>query len=1317
MSSETNEDPEKVGPYRVLQRLGAGGMGEVYQAEDERLGRSVALKRVRADDDSLKHVERFRHEARVLAGLNDPAIVQIYDLIEDDGSIWIVMELACGRPLDQILREGPLTPGRTVVIAEKIARALAVAHDAGIVHRDLKPGNVVVEMREDGDRVKVLDFGLAKNLDPDVDPNISQLGQVVGTPTAMSPEQATGALVDHRSDLFSLGAMMYQMLTGFRAFDGGERNQILSRVVHHHPLSVERLVPSVPSELSALVSSLLEKKPEKRPPGAARVAEQLRLLRAGDEDETREMPAVAPVAALSESASRGGGVRGRRQIAVMTAELMLSSLPESQLDPEALSEIVPSFQSLTREIVEHFDGVLSEMNGHQVVATFGFPVAHEQDTERAIHAALEIRRAVESEELASIDGGLSAFRAAVHTGPAVAMDDSSASSSLILGGTLHVVQDLMSSAVEGQVVVSDAAGALARRSFDLEPAVGGSLSILSTSTGLDVSAVAPVALTSRDRELALIEDRWQLVSEGEGQVVLVTGEAGIGKSSLISTFASRVETSWLRCAASPYHGDTALYPFASLLRSLLSEEPAVEVDQDAVRALIDRLGVPAVDEMSAAFSHGGGKAGGVDETIPDHDHPADRARTLDELAEWLFELAESRPLVLIIEDLHWIDASSLDVIERLIEQGPDVPLLLLLSLRPEFDLPWPLRSHVLQLSLRRLPDSGVVELIDAIDTEGAISRTVRDAIIERTDGIPLFVEEVTRTILQIGSDSLGSGDGGVLLPMTLAGSLSARLDRLGEAGRVAQLAAVQGRSFSRSLLERTSGLGQREIEAGLAALVEADLVRAPRATSRRDEHHFKHQLIRDAAYEGMLAKDRQRIHRRIAEQMQESGRYDPALLAHHQQHAGLIEDAVVSLERAWKRAMASAAFVEAEMQMRKALELLPEEDRYASRRIEILGALGIVIATSKSYSAPEMGQVLRQAQDLAARTGDRYSVAGALSGLWLFHSDRAEYERAAEFADEFDEVVTELRSPHWEWLPGLFRGTIAYHQARFRDAIAHHAPATEYLAAAVARDAEEDAQQSLGSGVMALGQTAWCHWFLGNLDEAAQSRRTCFEQLERVGPGVVLTQHLQSLHHLRQRDEILAVAEDALADARRRGTALYVTIVESIWGWAESLTGIRGGLERVRTAVEAYEQTDSRASLAYLCLVLAEAALAAGDREIASAAVARGLSASEPRHSVWAPEVIALRAELERLDGEPDRARASYHLAAEVARTQESRMLELRVLTKWAAVADETPRIQAPLDQLATVVEHFPASCDDEDVSTARLVLAEHGAGSKGVGQ
>ncbi len=698
------EPPERLGPYRLDRLLGSGGMGVVWRAWDERLERWVALKQVRAGATLSHGRELLRREARAVARLSHPAIVRVYDILEGADGDWIVMELVEGRTLRCLLDEAALPPAQAVRLCREIAEGLAEAHAHGILHRDLKASNVIVGS---SGRAKILDFGLAKELPREGDPEGQELtastpGVIPGTCFAMSPEQVLGSPLDERSDLFSLGSLLYEMLTGEPPFRAESSTLSLAKVLHHEVPPLHESHPGLPPEICDLVDWLLQKEPPRRPRSASEV-----------------------VAAL--------------ETAVRPAALVQDGRPAESLHPGNTFDVALAIQS-------------------------------------QMPAAVQVK-------------------------------------------DLDVTVDV----------------------YELGPSVEPE----------SWEGSPPLPLIGREAELQILLDHFRLARSGSGQAMLIAGEAGIGKSRLVRALAERLAAeapAWLTAHGSALAQSTPLSPLVYLLsQAIFGPEGSAEMSG---RRKLDRL-EEVLDEHGLSRPDHAPFLGALLSVPMEERYPplvlspeTRRRRTLAAILALLGAMAEHRPVVLVIEDLHWVDPTTLDLLDRLLEEISVLPLLLVATFRPEFSPPWRHQTSVTQLNLAGLSEAHTAELIERVSEGRRLPAEVQREIAARTDGVPLFVEELTKTVLE--------GDTPAGIPLTLGGPLLARLDRLGEAKAVAQLASVIGRTFTLEQLEALSWIKGAALQAALSELLQAEILYR-RGPVPRACYVFKHALIQDVAYRSLLA--------------------------------------------------------------------------------------------------------------------------------------------------------------------------------------------------------------------------------------------------------------------------------------------------------------------------------------------------------------------------------------------------------------------------------------------------------------------------------
>ena len=635
----------------------------------------------------------------------------------------------------------------------------------------------------------------------------------------------------------------------------------------------------------------------------------------------------------------------RRQVTVMFSDLVGSTALAARMDPEDLREVISAYQKCVAETVQRFSGFVAKYMGDGVLIYFGYPQAHEDDAERAVRAGLELIRAV---------GGLKSSaplqsRVGIATGLVVVGDligSGAAQEQTVVGETPNLAARLQGIAEPNTVVIAESTRKLLGNLFDLEDLgaqdLKGIAGPVRTWAALRASSVASrfealhatglTALVGREEEVELLLRRWSKAKTGEGQVVLLSGEAGIGKSrltaALLETLASEPHTR-LRYFCSPQHTDSALYPIISQM-----ERAAVFTHGDTAQAKLDKL-----DALLAQTSTSKQDAALLAEMLSlanDGRYPAldlepqqRRQKTLEALTAQVEALSRQKPLLMIFEDAHWTDPTSLETFGRVVDRVRSLHVLLVVTFRPEFEPPWIGRPYVTALTINRLAQRDIEAMIDGVVGNKLIPASVRHDIIERTDGIPLFVEEMTNAVLEAGSEEEAQRTAATVpstalaVPASLHASLMARLDRLGPAKEVAQIGAAIGREFSHALLAAVTHKAEAELQSALDRLMAAGLLSRQGAPPHAT-YLFKHALVRDAAYGTLLREPRRALHARIVETLE--GRFadiaetQPELLARHCTEAGLIEKAAGLWGKAGQRSLARAALLEGAEQLRRALD-------------------------------------------------------------------------------------------------------------------------------------------------------------------------------------------------------------------------------------------------------------------------------------------------------------------------------------------------------------------------------------------------------------
>jgi tetratricopeptide (TPR) repeat protein len=839
---------------------------------------------------------------------------------------------------------------------------------------------------------------------------------------------------------------------------------------------------------------------------------------------------------------------------------------------------------------------------------------------------------------------------------------------------------------------------------------------------LDLAAAAGLTpLVSRDQELGLLDDRWAQVKEGWGQAVLISGEAGIGKSRLVQAFRERIAEqphTWLECRCSPYTQDSALYPILELHRQGLAwrAEDPVEEKLARLEAGLEMAGFDLDEAVPAmAAFHG--------IPLPEH-YPAltlspeaQRRKTLEVLAEWLLRLGQQQPSILLMEDLHWLDPSTLELLGQVLEQVPRANVLLLFTFRPDFEPPWGARSHVTPLLLSRLTRAQLGDLI----RKAARGRDVPDAwvdeIVRRSDGVPLFAEELTKAVLESNPPPPEGGEAPTLhIPETLQDSLTARIDQLGPVKEIAQLASVLGREFSYDLLLKVSPIDEERLRRALADAVTEELF-YQRGTPPDASYLFKHALIRDAAYQSMLRRTREQHHRRVAQTLIErmpDVAAQPEVVAHHFAEAGEAERAGEWWSRAGDKALTTAAASEAERCYERgvrAIRELPESQENAARELELQIGLGAAMHGSRGWGSPHVRPVWDRVHELASAIDSRPHLALASAGLSVHLTSHGQIGEGTALADRAIEIADEIGDEDL-LLPGLVQAMFARAYAgRPLEAVGLGERALPLLRLEAAgrgiRQLGTD-QESAGLGFLAMA-----NGLLGHLDEALRQGQRAIEQARRTGHANSLCLALvfggaTVRFYRREPSEILSLSEETLELAESYGIPVWVGVARVVRGAIRAFhMGDPAGAEAAREGLAMAAAAGMQVGASTLLRGIAEAELRLGRVDAALEAVAGGLSLAEATGEHCEDTYLhGLRGEALR-ERDPEEAEAVFRQGLEIARQQSAKSPELRVATELARLWRDQGRGAEARSLLVPVYEWFTEGLDTPLLQDAKALLEE----------
>jgi TOMM system kinase/cyclase fusion protein len=1040
----------------------------------------------------------------------------------------------------------------------------------------------------------------------------------------------------------------------------------------------------------------------------------------------------------------------RRQLTVLFCDLVDSTALASQLDPEELREVVRAYQETCAKVIARFEGHIAQYLGDGLLVYFGYPQAHEDDAQRAVRAGLGMVEAVGqlNTRLEQERGVQLAVRLGIHTGLVVVgeIGGGAKQEQLALGETPNLAARLQGLAAPNTLVISASTHQLLGGFFACQslgtPLLKGVAQPLEVSQVLyertarnrleAVGSASLTALVGRESEVALLRERWAQVKDGIGQVVLLSGEAGIGKSRLVQVLTAHVATepqAWLTpCQCSPYYQNTALYPLIELLERVVLRFEREESSPQKLRKLegfLVQYGLPlaaAVPLFAALLSLPLGADYAPLTVSPEQQ----KQQTLHALLTILLKIAAQQPVLFVMEDLHWVDPSTLELLTLLVDQGPTARLLALWTFRPDFSPPWTGRAHLTQVTLNRLPHRQAAEMTGRVAHGKALPAEVVEQVVAKTDGVPLFVEELTKMVLESGllqeraeRYALTGPLPPLAIPATLHDSLMARLDRLAAVKGLAQLGATLGREFSYALLQAVSPWDEETMQRGLRQLVAAEFLYQqglpPQAT-----YLFKHALIQDAAYQSLLRSTRQQYHHRIAQILEtrfpEVCETQPELLAHHYTEAGLREQAIAYWQWAGQRSIARSAYVEAINQLSTGLEylkVLPETPERIAHELTLLMALGRALIATKGYAASEVGATYTRARALCQQGVQSPQLFPVLFGLWQFYVVQAELQFARELGEQLLALAQHLQDSayvleaHRSLAFTLFSlGEMAAARAQAEQGIALYHPHTHH--AHVFTYGQDPGTSCLAYAALAL-------WYLGYPEQALQR---CHEMLKLAHElshpfslahalyfGSLLHQHRREVHEARE------CAEAAIALATEHSFALYVVRGRLQRSWALTEQGqLAEGIDQMRQSLTAYRGTGSGLVLPYFLARLAEVCGKAERIEAGLHLLDEALTLVEKHGECW------WEAEIHRLKGVfmlqqavPDAKQAEGYLqqALATASRQQAKSLELRAAMSLSRLWQQQSKRAEARELLAPVYGWFTEGFDTVDLQEAKALLEE----------
>jgi class 3 adenylate cyclase/predicted ATPase len=1076
------------------------------------------------------------------------------------------------------------------------------------------------------------------------------------------------------------------------------------------------------------------------------LGDRLKILRAIRELSTTAVaaqpgPSAAPV--VQDSAER-------RQLTVMFCDLVGSTALSGRLDPEDLRGIIGAYHRCCAGAIERNGGFVAKYMGDGVLAYFGYPHAHEHDAERAVRAGLALVEAVP--KLTTAAGMSLQVRVGIATGLVVVgelIGSGEAQERAIVGETPNIAARLQGIAEPNTVVIAEGTRRLLGNLFELQDLGPKDLKGIAASArawaALRASSVESrfealhttslTTLVGREEETQLLQRRWARANTDEGQVVLIAGEAGIGKSRLTAALMERLSGephTRLRYFCSPQHTDSALYPIIGQM-----ERAAGLAHDDTPKARLDKLDAVLAQtstsiEDAALFAEMLSLPN--DGRYPALELPPEqrRQRTLEALTSQLAELTRQNPVLMIFEDMHWIDPTSLEALGRTVQRIKTLPALLVVTFRPEFDAPWVGQSHVTSLTLNRLGEREAAAIIVRLVGNKALRAEMIAEIVERSDGIPLFVEEMTKAVLEAESEGEARRTAeaipspAVSVPASLHASLMARLDRLGSAKEVVQIGAAIGRGFSHALLASVLRKPEAELASALNRVVEAGLL-FRQGVPPHASYLFKHALVQDAAYGTLLREPRRALHSRIAENLEklfpEIAESQPELLARHCTEAGLIEKAAGLWGKAGQRSVERSALVEGIAQLTRGLDqigTLRATPALRREQIKLQVALLRPLMHTKGYAAPETQAaaerarlLIEQAEALGEPPEDPLLLFSVLYGFFIANFAAANGEVVRELAAQFlalaekrGAIIPVMMGHRLMAMALILTGDLGKVRAHYDRAMALYDPIEH-------RSLAKRFGQDVGVSILSYRSLAL--WVLGYPKAALADAERAVRDARETGQATTLMYALSITSYAlidcgnyavakAQADELITLAHEKSAPQWMGGGMIHRGCVLALTGkTSDAVEVLVAGLNLGST-------TGTRAHWPWFLSHLARAYVKLGQFEYAWRCINEAMTTVEATKERWCEaEVHRMAGEIALMSPEPDpvKAEAYFERALAVARGQEAKSWELRAAMSTARLWRDQGKRQQAHDLLAPVYGWFTEGFDTLDLKEAKALLDE----------
>ena len=1342
----SGEFPGEFGKYRLVKELGRGGMGVVFLAVDQKLLRNVALKipllshsskGALSESQKKERKSRFLREAQSMAKVKHPNLCQVYDHDEFGEWHYLVMEYIEGEPLSTHLRKRKIfSQTEASRLLCTVAIALETLHDQGLVHRDLKPQNIMMTKAFEP---IVMDFGLSRQflVEEEEGEALTGEGVFIGTLAFCSPEQIQGRSDDigPATDIYTLGVILYQLVTGQLPFRPSPTLgwDILNQVSP----APSKLRPDLDPLIDAICQKSLAKRPSDRYSSAKAFADDLQRVMDCDSVNYATVieqinqsgpPSQRMVETSHQPVTRFVSQAELRYVTVVAFGCEIGDGRSDETHStisERMLEHSGSFKSFVEQRIFPLGGVVVQETGSELIACFGYPQAFEDSAQRAARAAIKMMHDLSISLPETNLPNASQYWAVIHSGEAVVeQPDSQAPTAILLTGEVRTTVLKIASVTEPGMVVMTAA-THQKISLYFEHESLGSIRVRGAQKPYElfklikekpnrnrVDLVDPgnlSPLVGRNSELATLKERWEHALDGLGQIVLLIGSAGLGKSRLIRELREHViddglepiEVIEFRCSQNQQ--GTSFFPAVDYLsRSLDFEHLNEPARLEAVVQVLSELKMESVENISLLCMLLGVLSDGRFPVLNLSPQKI-KERTELLLLKWLSQLTQVTPVLFIVEDLHWLDPSTLELLEKHVSEFQAGRMLSILTFRPEFETPWKSKSHQTQIALNRLTTRQIGEMVCKRTHRKALPELVLKSIIERTDGVPLFIEELLAVMIESGV--LERADQGEdisallnFIPAALQDLLLPRLNRMGANREVIQLAATIGREFEISLLSAASALAADQIQLELDKFVAAEIL----FRNRNDlsaNYIFKHALLQDAAYKSMLTKKRQSCHQQVAEAI-ERGFQDivntqPALLAHHFTEAGVTDLAIQYWLKAGQTSQSQSANIAAIRHLERGLELtmsLPKSPTRDLLELNLKLPLSGLLMAIKGYAAPEVEPIQNRCIEIARGVGDDSLLFTVLIANWEWLFIRGRHEESFVRCPEVIQLAQALNRPGMKSEAHWCQNCTSFYSGDFESTRRHALIGAENYDRIACIEYAKVTQQN--SGPLNLAYLGMAQWQLGYADQAFQSLHLALEMAMELKhsftQAMVLWKVSQTYDFAGLGVQTIEYADRCLRIADEQQFAFWSALANGCKGVGlKHLGRFDESINLLKTSILQLESTGSFILFPKYRSHLAESLWKAGLVEEAQAQLDQAFLDQNAGEYFMHAELLRIQGDFYFDRGDLDQAEDAYSKSIRVSTQQNAKMYRLKTTLHLCNLWKHQNNITAIKTNLKSLYEGF----------------------------